>query len=271
VNNLRFLLIALVANFIVVPLIGYGIASFFLSDHPLLIIGVVIYFMSPCTDWFLSFTKLSGGNTALGTALIPINMTMQLLLYPLFLQLLTHNTVQVEAGIIGSTLLQWFLLPLLLSIAIRHALRLLLKQERFECVMEKADQALSWFTAMLVLQIFAGNISIILEHLTVFSWVLLAVLFFFMLTFLLGEGLSYFFRFHHPERALLVMMIAARNSPLMLAVTMAVFPEQPLIYAALVIGMLIEFPHLTLLQRVLLSTRSRYQFRGALTTNVMKN
>lgn len=53
------------------------------------------------------------------------------------------------------------------------------------------------------------------------------------------------------------MSLAARNAPLMLAVTMAAIPNQPLIYAALVIGMLVEFPHLTVLQRVLLAQPHR--------------
>ena len=47
------------------------------------------------------------------------------------------------------------------------------------------------------------------------------------------------------------MTIAARNAPLMLAVTLTALPGQPLIYAALIIGMLLEFPHLTVLQRLL--------------------
>ena len=79
-----------------------------------------------------------------------------------------------------------------------------------------------------------------------------------MLTFLLGEFLSYFFKIDYPEHALLTMTIASRNAPLMLAVTMAVFPDQPIIYAALVIGMLVEIPHLTILQRILLSRRRRF-------------
>ncbi|MCK7460350.1 hypothetical protein [Idiomarina aminovorans] len=37
--------------------------------------------------------------------------------------------------------------------------------------------------------------------------------------------------------------------------TMAALPELPLIYAALVIGMLVEFPHLTALRYLLLKTR----------------
>jgi len=253
VRNLHFLSIALVANFVFIPLIGYAIASVFLSEHPLFMVGLVIYFMSPCTDWFLSFTRLSGGNVALGTTLIPINMTVQLLLYPFFLQWFTQNTVQVEAISIGSTLLQWFLLPFLLAVGARHAFRLLLKQDWFECLLEKADQATLWVTALLVLQIFAGNILIVLEHWTVFIWLLVAVFTFFLITFLIGEGLSRLFQFGYPEHALLTMSIAARNAPLMLAVTMVALPNQPLIYAALVIGILVEFPHLTALQRLLLN------------------
>ncbi|MEM8560659.1 MAG: arsenic resistance protein [Pseudomonadota bacterium] len=265
-RNLRFLMLALLANFVAVPLIGYGIASLFLSTHPLFMVGLVIYFMSPCTDWFLSFTRLCGGNVALGTALIPINMAAQLLLYPFFLQWFTQNTVQVEAGTVGSILLQWFLLPLIVAVVAHQLLRLVLSPGGFERVLATADGVTPWLTALLVLQIFAGNISVILEHFAVVTWVLLAVFTFFVLTFLLSEGLSRLFQLPYSEYALLTMTIAARNAPLMLAVTMAALPDQPLIYAALVIGMLVEFPHLAGLRRVLLIARKRRSQRMQVTT-----
>lgn len=258
VKNLRFLTIALFANFVAVPLIGYGTASLFLSAHPLFMVGLVIYFMSPCTDWFLSFTRLAEGNVALGTTLIPINMTVQLLLYPFFLQWFTQNTVQVEAITIGSTLLQWFLLPLLVAVMAQQVLRLLLTPDNFESLLEKADHATPWVMALLVMQIFASHTPIILEHSTVFFWVLLAVFSFFFLTFLLGLGLSYLFRLRYPEQVLLTMTIAARNAPLMLAVTMAALPGLPLAYAALAIGMLVEFLHLTVLRSLLLNLRRHF-------------
>ena len=43
----------------------------------------------------------------------------------------------------------------------------------------------------------------------------------------------------------------------MLAVTAIAIPDQPLIYAALVIGMLVEFPHLTALKHALLLKAGR--------------
>ncbi|TFY95184.1 arsenic resistance protein [Pseudomonas nabeulensis] len=265
-GHLRFLVIALLANFLLVPLIGYSVASLFLSAHPLFMVGLVIYFMSPCTDWFLGFTRLAGGNVALGTALIPINMVVQLLLYPLYLQWFTHQTVQVEAGTLGDTLLHWFLVPLVVAVVLHQAGRWLLGQARFERVLHWADQATPWVIALLVLEIFSANIPVILEHRSVFAWVLLAVFVFFVLTFLLGEGISRLFRLRYPEHALLTMTIAARNAPLMLAVTMAALPDQPLVYAALVIGMLVEFPHLTALRRLLLAASRRFPPSGTPST-----
>lgn len=267
-SSLRFFTIAILANFVLVPLIGYSVASLFLSTHPLFMVGLIIYFMAPCTDWFLSFTRLSGGNITLGTALIPINMTLQLLLYPLYLQIFTQHTVQLQADTIGSTLLHWFLLPLVVAIAAHQLLRLLLKPTWFECVLDKADQATSWVTALLVLQIFAGNISVLMDHYSIFKWALLAVFTFFVLTCLFGKGLSHLFRLSYPEHALLAMTIASRNAPLMLVVTMAALPDQPLVYAALVIGMLVEIPHLTALRRLLLRTRRRFLHRSSAATAI---
>lgn len=265
-KRLDFLAIALLANFVVVPFIGYGIASLFLSAHPLFAVGLVIYFMAPCTDWFLSFTRLSGGNVALGTVLIPINMTVQLLLFPFYLDWFTQNSVQVEAGLISSTLLQWFLLPFLVAIALHQCLQRLLKPILFGRILDKADKTTLWVTAALIMQIFAGNISMIIAHHNVLFLVLIAVFAFFLLTFLLSEALSYFFSLRYPERALLTMTTAARNAPLMLAVTVAVLPDQPLIYAALVIGMLVEMPHLTILRQLLL--RKRQRLRKVKTCNI---
>ncbi|MEM6588267.1 MAG: bile acid:sodium symporter, partial [Pseudomonadota bacterium] len=89
-GNLRFIGLAWAANFMIVPLIALAVASLFLSGQPLLYTGLLIYFLAPCTDWFLSFTRMARGDTALGAALLPINMVTQLLLLPVWLWLFTR-------------------------------------------------------------------------------------------------------------------------------------------------------------------------------------
>lgn len=254
-RHVRFMGVVLLLNFVLIPAIGHVIASLFLGAHPLLMVGLTIYFMSPCTDWFLGFTRLAEGNVALGTALIPINLVAQLLLYPLYLFLFTRNAVEVDGMLIGTTLLQWFLLPLALAMVAQHGLRLVVGSQRLSSLLAWVDRGTPLVVALLVAQIFADNIAVILAHGQVFIWLLLAVFTFFLVTFLLGETASRLARLSYPEHALLTITTAARNAPLMLAVTMVALPGQPLIYAAVVIGMLLEFPHLTLLRHLLLHSR----------------
>lgn len=256
-RNTRFIAIALLSNFVLVPLIGYFIASNFLPTNPLFMVGLMIYFMAPCTDWFLGFTRLAKGNVALGAALIPVNMVVQLLLYPLYLSLFTRNIVRLDASMIASTLWQWFMVPLAVAVCARYALRCLTTTACFERVWRLSDQATPWAIAALIITLFAANIDVLLAHSEALAWMLLAVFMYFLTTFLLGEAISRFARLKYPEHALLTMTTAARNAPLMLVITMIALPDQPLVYAAIVIGMLLEFPHLTLLQRLLISRSAR--------------
>lgn len=246
-EHLRFLVIAILANFLIVPVIGYAIATFVAADYQLFMVGLMIYFMAPCTDWFLAFTRIVNGNTLVGSVLMPLNMIIQLLLYPLFLYLFTKNSVVLEDGLLLNTLLDWFLKPLAIALVARIVLQWLLSSNIFETLMELTNKLIPIIIALLVMQIFASNISVLIENKGIFGWALLAVFSFFVVTLLLSELISKVFKLEYPEYALLTITIAARNAPLMLAITMAVLPNQPVIYASIVIAMLLEFPHLTLL------------------------
>jgi arsenite transporter len=251
-KHLRFLSVAWVANFILIPLIGWGIASLFLSGKTLLYTGLLIYFIAPCTDWFLGFTKLAKGNASLGSVLIPINLISQLLLYPVFLGLFAGKELGIDIAGLAGTLWQWFLLPFVCAIVLHQILRRVLPASIFTALLHFVGSLIPFTIAGLVVCIFAGNITTILSHVGDFLIILGAVFCFFVATWFLGEILTRRFKLKYPEHALLTMTTAARNAPLMLGLTTAAFPNQPLIYAALIIGMLVEFPHLTALKHLLL-------------------
>lgn len=252
VQHLRFLSIAWVANFVLIPTIGFIIASLFLSGQPLFFTGLLIYFIAPCTDWFLGFTKLARGNTSLGAILIPINLISQLLLYPVYLALFASKQVGVDVASMGDTLLNWFLIPFVGAIIVHMVLKATLPNTTFERLLVIVGKITPFIIGLLVLFIFSANVGTILEHVGIFVIILVAVFIFFVVTYFLAEWLSRFFKLEHAEHALLTMTTAARNAPLMLGVTAAALPDQPLIYAAIVIGMLVEFPHLTTLKHLLL-------------------
>src|SRR5690606_6807728 len=107
-GNVQFIAVAWLANFLIIPAVGFAIASLFLSGQPLFLTGLIIYFMAPCTDWFLGFTRLAHGNTALGAALIPLNIVTQLLLYPVYLRLFTDHQAAIDTGGVTTALGEWF-------------------------------------------------------------------------------------------------------------------------------------------------------------------
>ncbi|MEM7493043.1 MAG: arsenic resistance protein [Pseudomonadota bacterium] len=250
-GRVPFLIAALIANFVIIPALGFAIASVVLPGQPIFFIGLLIYFMAPCTDWFLGFTRLADGNTALGAALLPINMIVQLLLYPVYLYLFGVESLGVSAETIFQSLWLWFLVPLVVAVVARFLIERLLNEKQFEIVSDLVAFAVPVLLAILVWQIAAAHIGTLIANAAVFPLILLGIFAFFVATFFLAEGISKLMKLSHEDRVLMTMTTAARNAPLMLVVTMAVIPDQPLIYAAIVIGMLVELPHLIALKSVL--------------------
>ncbi|MEM6623645.1 MAG: arsenic resistance protein [Pseudomonadota bacterium] len=254
-GNLRFLSIAWAANFLVVPLIGIAAASLFLSGQQLMFAGLMLYFLAPCTDWFLGFTRMAGGDTGLGAALIPVNMLTQLMLFPLWLWLFTEQTGLVDFAAMPGILMQWFVLPLIAAQLVRWVVKRVLSDRAFEISLDVSGRLIPLVLAVLILQIFAGNIGLIAAQISAFSSVALAVLAFFVATFFVSQGIARLGSARYPQRALLTMTMAARNAPLMIVMTAVAIPGQPLIQAIIAFGMLLEIPHLTVLRQILLRKR----------------
>ena len=258
-HRVSFIAAALLTNFVVIPVLGFAISSLFLSGHPLIVLGLVIYFMAPCTDWFLGFTRLAGGNTALGAALLPINMVIQILLYPVYLSLFGMAEIGANPGDISETMARWFLFPLCMALSLRFVIEKTASKETFQDFRSVVSLLVPILLALLVAQLSAVNVGTLVSHAAVFPLILCAIFVFFALTFLVSEALARLMGLNHQDRVLMTMTTSARNAPLMLALTMVVMPDQPLIYAAIVIGMMVELPHLVALKVVL---RRRHALNG---------
>ena len=275
-GHIGFLSLAWVANFVMIPILAWSISSLFFGNQPALRTGLLLYFLFPCTDWFLAFTRMSKGDVVLGSVLIPINLVSQLLLFPLYLALFAFLQPSLFAGFqanldligISWTLGKWFLFPFLAAGFTRVLLSRFWPPERIKSLKGSVGTAVPWVLATLVLCIFSSNASELTKHPSAFPLILLAVFLFFILTWLGGEFLGSRFRLAHPRKALLAITMTARNSPLMLGLATVAFPNQPLLYAALIIGMLVEFPHLTILSRLLSKKAERIEsLPGKLVTN----
>ena len=45
---------------------------------------MLLVLLVPCTDWFITFTRLGGGDTLRAITVTPLNLLVQLLLLPVY-------------------------------------------------------------------------------------------------------------------------------------------------------------------------------------------
>lgn len=117
-RDTRFLSVALVGNFILIPIVVWGLLTL-LPENPAVRLGVALVLVVPCTDWFITFTQLGGGETERAIAFSPLSLLFQILLLPVYLflffgdeltlTLATHDMLQAFTGIIIFPLIVAFL------------------------------------------------------------------------------------------------------------------------------------------------------------------
>jgi arsenite transporter len=86
-RDLRFVLALLLGNFVLIPLLAWGMVLL-LPNDPALRLGVLLVLLVPCTDWFITFAQLGRGDMARATAVTPLNLLLQFLLLPMYLWLM---------------------------------------------------------------------------------------------------------------------------------------------------------------------------------------
>ena len=83
----RFVAAVLIGNFVLLPLVAWALVLWLPAD-PVLIVGVLLVLLVPCTDWFITFSQLGGGNVPRAIAVTPLNLLLQLVLLPPWLWLI---------------------------------------------------------------------------------------------------------------------------------------------------------------------------------------
>jgi arsenite transporter len=209
----RFFLLAWSLNFILVPLIGFALASLFLSGTPLILVGFILYVVTPCTDWFLVFTGMARGDVSLGLALLPTNLILQILLIPIYLWLFAGQIVPVQISALIEAVVVFIVLPFALAIATNAGAVRFKGAEWKENVLGKSPIIIQTVTlALVIFFMFAGQTRVILENLGPLALVLVPVLIFVIISFLLSRWIGRLMRLKYVECALLTCTSIARNS-----------------------------------------------------------
>lgn len=243
-KNIKFSSTSIIINFIWTPIFGYFLGNLFLNGNMDIFIGFFMLILTPCTDWYLIFTKIAKGDLNLSLSILPINLILQIVLLPIYLIIFFSSNDTVNYSNLVYSLIIVIVIPFLSAQITKLILNNKLKEitnffSKYQIV----------FLALAVFAIFNSQGNQLFGHLNSVLTIFIPLIIFFITTTLIDLLLSEQIHLTYEEYASLTMTTLARNSPLALAIAINSFPNHELIIIALVIGPLIELPILYLVSR----------------------
>ena len=247
-KNIKFTSTSLIINFIWTPLFGYFLGNLFLNGNIDIFIGFFMLILTPCTDWYLVFTKMAKGDLNLSLSILPINLILQLILLPIYLIIFFSSNNTINYVDLGYSLLIVIVIPFVLA----QLSKVILNQDMGEKLTRFFSKYQIIFLALAVFAIFNSQGKLLFDNLNTVLTIFIPLMVFFAINTIIDLLLSQQINLTYEEYASLTMTTLARNSPLALAIAINSFPGRELIAIALVIGPLIELPVLYIVSRFVL-------------------
>lgn len=213
----------LIGNFVAIPIVVAGLV-WFLPTDPVLRLGVVMVLLMPCTDWYITFTHLSGGDTGRAIAVTPFNLLIQIALLPAYLWAFMGKSFHeiLTAGPVAMVFVTLILLPLLAAWVVegwaaRSAPRL------------RIIETMGWMPvpllALVVFLIAASQAQTVFGSLSLLIGATPIFLAFLIASVGLGLLVSHAAGINPEQARALILSHATRNSSVMLPLALALPPD----------------------------------------------
>lgn len=218
-RDIRFLGTVLIVNFLVVPVVVFGLSRFVADDHGL-VLGVLLVLLTPCVDYVIVFTGLAGGAKARLLAAAPVLMLVQIILLPLYLLLFagTEAVALIEIG----PFIEAFLILIVAPLAAAAIVQAIARRHRAGQIIEAAMARATVPLMMLTLAVVVGSqiAAVGAEAMILIRVVPLYVAFLAMML-LVGLAAGTVTRLDGPAKRALIFSGSTRNSLVVLPLALA--------------------------------------------------
>ena len=231
--NKRFMAALLIANFVLIPLLVWGLTRG-LSERPALLIGALLVLLTPCIDYVVVFTHIGKGDARLTLAATPVLLLLQLALLPLYLAVLpgVEATVAIPIGPFVEAFLLLIVVPLLLAVLTSAGAR----RSR---LVERWNDAWAWMPvpamAAVLIVVIGSQIAFVAQELEQLLPVVPVYLGFMLLAPMLGALTAWVFRLPASTARSVTFSSATRNSLVVLPLALALPADIRALAAAAVI------------------------------------